>query len=318
MSEKVICKGCEKEFDSEKALHRHIKVHNMDLAKYYTTFHPRVNRLTQELLPFKNKHSYFNTDFSTREQMLKWCKLNKGNEEVKEYILKQLNNRVINKKLEYAPNHLELEINNLPPIDLYKDNFGGYVQACQRLGLEPLYSQGIKQNLLEQKEEIEKIPILIDTREQKPLSFKNSKDHKLDFGDYTMAGDNYTYTYVDRKSETDFKGTLGVGFNRFTNEIERAKRFNAYLYIVIESSIDQIIKNNKYLGYKKFKGASNIDYIWHNMRVLTHKFKGYCQFVFSGSRKNSELLIPNLLYYGKPLWNVDIQYFLDHYDMDTR
>ena len=71
----------------------------------------------------------------------------------------------------------------------------------------------------------------------------------MDFGDYTMAGDNYTYTYVDRKSETDFKGTLGVGFNRFTNEIERAKRFNAYLYIVIESSIDQIIKNNKFKIY---------------------------------------------------------------------
>ena len=59
-----------------------------------------------------------------------------------------------------------------------------------------------------------------------------------------------------------------------------------------------------------------MDYILHNMRVLTHQFKGHCQFVFTDSRQSSELLIPNLLYYGKELWNVDIQYLLDHYDLD--
>jgi len=50
------------------------------------------------------------------------------------------------------------------------------------------------------------------------------------------------------------------------------------------------------------------------MRLLTYQFKGYCQFVFTDSRQSSELLIPNLLYYGKKLWNVDIQYLLDHYE----
>lgn len=318
MNDEVKCMVCQKTFKSEGALHKHLKVHNMDMAQYYTTYYPRKNRLTQELLPFKDKMSYFNTDFSTRAQMIKWCNLNKGNPEVKEYIIQQLKNRVDNKKLKYAPNHLELEINNLPPIDAYKDNFGGYGQACQQLGLEPIYSSGIKHNILKAESKIENIQIYIDTREQKPLSFKNSKDHKLDFGDYTMGGENYNYTYVDRKSESDFKGTLGVGFNRFTKELERAKQFNAYLFIVVEQSLPQLIKNNKYLKYKNFKSASNLNYIFHRMRLLTHQFKGHCQFVFSGSRENSELLIPNLLYYGKSLWNVDIQYFLDKYDLDNR
>jgi hypothetical protein len=240
--------------------------------------------------------------------MIEWCNTSNNKEEIKEYILNQLRIRVEKNKSKYCPNHIEIEINKLPPIDIYKRNFGGYGQACQRLGIEPMYNKGINRNLLLQNEKVKETVIHIDTREQKPLFFLNSKDNKLDFGDYTIGGKDYTYTYVDRKSEGDFKGTMSVGFQRFRKELERAKQFNAFLYIVTESSIDKIIKNNKYGSY-----SSNLSYVWHNMRILTHEFKGYCQFVFSGSRPNSQLLIPNLLYYGKNLWDVDIQYLLDNY-----
>lgn len=314
--DKIVCAECGKEFKSDSALHKHIKMHNLTVPEYYTKHYPRRNALTQELLPFKNKFDYFNKDFSTRAQMIKWCKESNEKELVKEYILKQLRLRVEKHELKYAPNHLEIEINKLPPIDVYKDNFGGYGQACKELGLEPIYNKGINKNLLKEDSNIKEVEIHIDTREQKPLFFKNSRSNKLDFGDYTMGGSNYSYTYVDRKSESDFKGTMGVGFKRFTNELQRAKDFNAYLYVVIEKSLPQIIKNNAYLKKYKMKGASNMDYILHNMRVLTHQFKGHCQFVFTDSRQSSELLIPNLLYYGKELWNVDIQYLLDHYDLD--
>jgi hypothetical protein len=47
------------------------------------------------------------------------------------------------------------------------------------------------------------------------------------------------------------------------------------------------------------------------MRLLQHEFAEYCQFIFSGNRKNSELLIPKLLTIGTPLWDVDVQYFID-------
>lgn len=306
--EKSICKACNQEFKSDSALHKHVKAHNLTVAEYYTTYYPRKNKLTGDLLPYKNKSDYFNTDFSTREQMIEWCNTSNNKEEIKEYILNQLRIRVEKNKSKYCPNHIEIEINKLPPIDIYKRNFGGYGQACQRLGIEPMYNKGINRNLLLQNEKVKETVIHIDTREQKPLFFLNSKDNKLDFGDYTIGGKDYTYTYVDRKSEGDFKGTMSVGFQRFRKELERAKQFNAYLYIVTESSIDKIIKNNKYGSY-----SSNLSYVWHNMRILTHEFKGHCQFVFSGSRPNSQLLIPNLLYYGKNLWDVDIQYLLDNY-----
>lgn len=306
----VICKECSKAFKSDNGLHRHIKAHNMSVAEYYTKHYPRKNRLTGDPLPFKNKFEYFNTDFSTRAQLIKWC-YKENSDKVNEYILKQLKNRVDQKELKYAPNHLEIEINKLPPIDIYKRNFGGYGQACKELGLEPIYNKGITKDFFRKKNSIEEIPIYVDTREQKPLSFENTKEMKLDFGDYTMGGDNYTYTYVDRKSEGDFKGTLGGGFKRFRRELQRAKDFNSYLYVVTESNVKNIQRNNNFGPHK-----SNLAYLWHNMRLLTHEFKGHCQFIFTGNRGTSELIIPKLLYYGKELWDVDLQYFFDNYGIE--
>ena len=305
-----VCKECGKIFKNDNGLHRHIKVHQMSVAEYYTKHYPRKNQLTGEPLPFKNKFDYFNTDFSTRAQMIKWCD-KENSDKVNPYILKQLKNRVDQKQLKYAPNHIEIEINKLPPIDVYKRNFGGYGQACKELGLEPIYNKGITKDFFRKKNSIEEITIHVDTREQKPLSFQNTLENKLDFGDYTMGGDNYTYTYVDRKSEGDFKGTLGGGFKRFRRELQRAKDFNSYLYIVTESSIKKIQRNNNFGAHR-----SKLPYLWHNMRLLTHEFKGHCQFLFTGNRANSESLVPKLLYYGDELWNVDLQYFLDTYGIE--
>jgi len=305
-----VCKECGKVFKNDNGLHRHLKAHNLSVAEYYTKHYPRKNKLTGDPLPFKNKFDYFNTDFSTRAQLIKWCD-KESSDKVNPYILKQLKDRVDQKQLKYAPNHLEIEINKLPPIDVYKRNFGGYGQACKELGLEPIYNKGITKDFFQKKNSIEEIPIYIDTREQLPLSFKKSKDMKLDFGDYTMGGDNYTYTYVDRKSEGDFKGTLGGGFKRFRRELQRAKDFNSYLYVVTESNVKNIQKNNNFGPHK-----SNLAYLWHNMRLLTHEFKGHCQFIFTGNRGTSELIIPKLLYYGKELWDVDLQYFFDNYGIE--
>lgn len=311
MANEHTCKECSETFKSEGGLHRHLKVHDMDMATYYTTHYPRHNRLTQDLLPFKNKFDYFNTDFSTRAQMIKWC--NQGDPEaVKEYILNQLKLRIQSKNLKRAPNHLELELKKLPPIKIYQKLFGSYGAACKELNIKPLFSQPMLKTFPKEEENLEDINIFIDTREQKPLKFKTSTAHKLDFGDYTMGGDNYTYTYVDRKSEEDFKGTMGPGRDRFRRELQRTKDFNAFLYIVVETSIKHIKKHNNFGPYK-----ANLPYVWHNMHQFTHDFKGHCQFIFSGGRTYSRKLIPKLLYHGKKLWNVDLQYYIDSYGLDT-
>ena len=82
-------------------------------------------------------------------------------------------------------------------------------------------------------------------REQQPLNFK-IQGTKLDFGDYTAAGEDYSHTYVDRKAEQDFKGTMSGGFERFKRELERAREFKSFLFVVVESDLNKIYKNNNW------------------------------------------------------------------------
>jgi len=299
------CKVCAAEFDSTRSLHAHIKSHSLYLADYYCKYYPRYNLLTGEQLPFKSREDYFAKSFSNRRELKLWAKTAKQ-EKVAEYILDQLKNRIQSKSLSRGPSHLELELYDLPSIDLYKRFFGSYSKACIEAGVKPLFYKNITEDFFLDNSMMSEIEVVVDTREQKPLDFVNPKVMKLDFGDYTTTGKNYTKTFVDRKSESDFKSTMSTGFKRFTKELERARDFNSYLYIVTESSIDKIKRNNNYSTHK-----SKLDYIWHNMRVLSHEFADTCQFIFSGDRNASKKIILKLLTSGDSLWNTDVQYFID-------
>ena len=301
----VSCKICDSEFESEKALHSHIKAHGILLSEYYITYYPRYNLYTGELIPFKNKDQYFSTYFSNNVELEKWL-ATADREHAQQILLDILNKRIISKNLQYAPNHLELKLLDLPDIEIYKMFFSSYSEACRRLGYEPLLNKPLKTKFLKESKNLNDMEIMIDTREQQPLRFENSVSHKLDFGDYTTAGRYYSSTFIDRKSETDFKSTMTVGFERFKKELERCISFDSFLYIVIESSIERIIRNNSHGPHK-----SNLKFVWHQMRVLSHEFARNCQFIFSGGRKRSENLIPILLMGGKELWNTDIQYYID-------
>ena len=309
----LYCKVCSESFKSERSLHSHFKKHKLTVAEYYCQEYPRINKLTGEPLPFKNKFDYFTKDFTTRQQMLKWIDKSPA-DEVKEYILNQLEFRVKHKQLRYAPSHIEIETLQLPPIEIFIEHFGSYSNACKSIGIEPLFKRGLAspEQFFEFSKKFEGTKIFIDTREQKPLDFKNSESMKLDFGDYTVGGDDYTYTYIDRKSETDLKGTLSQGLDRFKRELDRAREFDSYLYIVAETSIPKLKKNNVFGPHK-----SNLEYIFHNLRHLTHEYSDVCQFIFSGNRTSSEIIIPKLLLAGNKLWNVDFQYYVDTYGIGS-
>jgi hypothetical protein len=79
-----------------------------------------------------------------------------------------------------------------------------------------------------------------------------------------------------------------------------------YLFIVVESTLERISSNNDFTPHK-----ANLKFIYHNMRLLQHESAKSCQFIFSGNRTNSEILIPKLTAIGDALWDVDVQYFLD-------
>jgi ERCC4-type nuclease len=129
---------------------------------------------------------------------------------------------------------------------------------------------------------------------------------KIYVGDYIYTGNNYSYTFVDRKSWSDFIGTLSSGLERFEREIQKAIDLSGYLFVVVESTVDEIKQN-----HGRFRCLNSLEYIFHNMRHLTHKYSGKIQFIFSGNRENSKKIIPKLLYHGKKLWETDVQFFLN-------
>ena len=296
------CKECGDSFDSLRSLHAHIKKHGKFLGDYYVDNYQRKDKLTGELIPFKKYDQYFAADFINKKNMKKWCKT-APRAEVKEYIIKAFKEKKEAKGLRGGPPSIYLQTVGLPDVDLCKEVFGSYNEACKQFGILPMLSGQLPNEF---KNDFSNTPILIDTREQKPLYFKNSESLKLDVGDYAVGGDLYDYTFVDRKSYQDFCATITNGYTRFIKELERCRSMGCSLFVVIETAFDKMWANNR-AGYKKF----NLDYVYHRMREIQAEYSDCCQFVFSGSRRKSEEIIPKILVLGKKLWTVDVQYFWD-------
>lgn len=142
LKENLYCKICSEKFKTERSLHSHFKKHKLTVAEYYCQEYPRINKLTGDSLPFKNKFDYFTKDFTTRAQMNKWI-TKSPEDEVKEYIIDQLNFRIQNKQLRFAPFHLELETLKLPSLDVYIEYFGSYSNACRLLDIKPIFKKGL-------------------------------------------------------------------------------------------------------------------------------------------------------------------------------
>jgi hypothetical protein len=301
------CAECKKEFTSRASLHKHLKQHDLNLASYYTKHFPRINKLTGDPLPFKRYEEYFGRDFSTKQQLLKWCEESPTGE-VKEYALSLLEKRHLKKQRKYGPFHLETKNSFLPSVAIYRKLFGSYNAACKKIGCEPLYNKNIPKDFFTMGLPSD-LTIAVDTREQKPLKFKEceSETLKLDIGDYTALGEHYDYTFVDRKSGNDLQGTVGKhNIDRFKREIERAQEMDAYLFVVIESSVEKIIKENKVFNRK-----ANIDYTLRQIKDISHTYPRACQFIFTGNRERAAKIIPRILIAGKSIWSTDMQYFLD-------
>ena len=104
--------------------------------------------------------------------------------------------------------------------------FGSYNEAAKKVGLRPLYAEKLPKDFFTFTLPTN-LRIAIDTREQSPLSFSFQTDaHKLDVGDYTLFGDHYSYTYVDRKSGSDLHATLSTqNYERFQRELQRVRNW---------------------------------------------------------------------------------------------
>ena len=299
----IDCLECRAEFKDSKSLHLHLKKHGGQ-ANYYAKWYPRYDLKTRELIDFENSEQYLSSYFNCPEN--RWAYLGAAaKEQGKDIILAEIAEKKKHKNLSFSPSQNWYVLNELADINSIRKFFGSYFEFCKEAGLNCVYNKKIPQDFFSQKQEFEDIFIFIDTREQKPFSFKNGIVNKLDFGDYTGSGDAYSKTFIDRKSLSDFKGTFGKGYERFKAEINRCKEFESFLFVIVEATIDEIVQTN--VG----KFQTNLSYCFHNVRDCLLENPNNLQIIFCKNRLQAQEMTKRVIYYGDELWNCDVQYFLD-------
>tara|TARA_B100000287_G_scaffold345926_1_gene333377 strand:- start:3495 stop:4451 length:957 start_codon:yes stop_codon:yes gene_type:complete len=309
----VKCKECGEKFKDDKSLHRHLRSHNMLMVDYYHKHFPRKDLYTGKLLKFKNKEHYFNNDFENKIHMKKWLQ-ESPREETRKYCEALLMTRKLRKKLNYVPTEVELRSSMCPPITFLEEILEqGYYNYClEKLELKSRHFKMPKNlslandpgsNSFNQM----RFKIYVDTREQRPLKFKLPIEVKtLNFGDYAFSHEDYSAnTYIERKSVTDFIGTMSGGLERFKKEIERAKQQNQSLIILVEESLTNCLSFN-HLPYVSKKIRANPDFIFHNVKDLLQEYS-HIQFLFVKGRVEASRVIEKLFVNGGIYKNYDLQ-----------
>jgi hypothetical protein len=305
----IICKVDGKEFKDEKSLHLALKGYGLNKVKYYQKYYERRDLLTKELINFKSKEQYLNSDFNDKNNMKKWLK-NQPIEEVKQYCKQLLIKRKELKGLTYSPTQIELRTIMAPSIIFYNQIFQNYYDVCSSIGLENKF---IDPNLLINnfKNKLnQKDTIYVDTREQSWLKFNTPFEIKtLSFGDYTCSNDNCN-CFIERKSLSDFISTLSVkNYDRFKNEIEKAKKNNSYIVVMVEETLSNAL-SFQYLPHISKKIKATPEYIFHNVRELLQSYDNI-QFLFVDGRKEMTRLIEGIFASKCSYKKIDLQLAYD-------
>jgi len=140
--------------------------------------------------------------------------------------------------------------------------------------------------LLNAPELLTAYPIIIDTREQRPLEFPPSvktERAKLDTGDYSISGWTSAFA-VERKSITDLVGSLTNDRERFERELKRMTAFE-FRRVIVEGSYRQAV-----------------EYIWRNRRshpaavigsINAFEVRYGVPFIFAASRNEASGRVAN-------------------------
>ena len=300
---KFTCLECSKEFDNKRSFHAHLKAHALTIGDYYVKHYDRRDLYTGEKLAFRSYDQYFRDSFNCYDNFKLWMD-SAPKKDVKEYIKAKAQDKFLTKDISVSPPNLFYDLSQMASIFYYKKFWGSYSSFLKELNIENYFNSNLPKKFWDQDHSA--LPLFTDTREKTPLTFKDSITNKLDFGDYTARGNLYTKTFVDRKSQDDFRQTFGKDIERFRREMDRCVEFNSYMFVVAETTIEKLEEDNK---TSKFK--SNLGYLWHNIRNLIIDYPKNIQIIFAHNRAGAKKLIPLILYHGNTLWNVDLQYFID-------
>tara|TARA_B100000959_G_scaffold285084_1_gene358636 strand:- start:1145 stop:2095 length:951 start_codon:yes stop_codon:yes gene_type:complete len=311
----VECKVCKEKFKDDPSLHRHLRAHKVLVVDYYHAYFPRKDFLTGDLIKFKNKDQYFTDDFNSRPNMKKWLDTI-SEEEAKNYCHTYIQKRIRKKGMTYALCEVEARSLMCPPIPYFQKVFEDYYHYVgTNFKLKHKYTKwpddkslkikNVKSGFLKNM-----YSICIDTREQKPLKFNLPVEVKtLSFGDYCSNQADKDKVYIERKSITDFIGTMSGGYERFTKEVERAKADGSDLIVVVEESLTSCLSFN-FLPYVSKKIKATPEYIFHNVRQLIQEYDNL-HFLFVKGRPESSRVIEKILLYSSRFKGVDLQLAYD-------
>jgi hypothetical protein len=289
------CLICQQSFDKQEDFFSHIRYgHKISQAEYFQSKYPRFDRQTGDIIKFKSRDFYFENEFNDKRNLKKWLS-NQSEESQKDWCLNALKKRKESKGLIYAPCQLELRTTMIPSVNFLEKLFGDYLKLTKELGFKNKYEH------LKSKLEITPIDkvsnrIIIDTREQAPLTFADFKtiSQKLDEGDYGLEDEELSgKTRIERKSVGDLYGTLStMGYDRFVRELVRAKAKKVKMLVLVEGTFEQVYAFPHLPQCRTVKASG--DYIFHIMRGLIQEFPN-TQFLFVNNREESVKVIETLL-----------------------
>ena len=268
----------------------------------------RFDLLTGEILECKSPESYHLQNFKDKRNMKKFFVRaieDKTPKVIQKFIFDVYKGYADLKELKYAPQMVEtMSIKVLPhagTVDKYYD--GGYSKLIKDLQLNSFLKYD---NLIFPANNVpDDITIIQDTRERKAINTQhNTIIKKLDFGDYTIERENQVVS-IERKSANDLWGSVASNnsFARFTREIERAKKQNKYIIVLVESSFSSF-----FYAQNWFLRRVNPDFIAHRIRDLCRNFPSTIQFLFCEGRKEAAKLIPYLLFFNEEILEIDLQF----------
>ena len=296
------CKVCGEEFNYFAELQKHLRdYHKLSVKTYFETYWKRIDRLDGKKIEYKSFDQYITCDFVDKKNYKNWLKT-LSREECADYFTNKVSQYCDLKSLDVAPGQVECQtINCLLPVSTM-ESFSGvsYNDLCKKNGLHSRFNYSIPDEI-----PFTPIPqIIVDTREQKPFSFDGHTliESKLEYGDYSLHPNNKLA--VERKSLNDFYGTLSGGRERFEREIQKAKKLEGYIVVVVESTINTMMYQKQ-----KFSKASG-EFVAHNMRQLLRKYNNL-QFVFCDGREEARNKTLHILGMNEEACKIDFQYYFD-------
>ena len=282
------------------------KSHHITEANYYLKYFPKTDKLTEEILLFKDRDSYLLTDFSNKNNKNKWFKLQ--NLETRRNYLKQLLiNRKELKNWLWIPTQVELRsCPELVGVKTFNDNFKqGYYKLCEEIGYKGKDFINInKDTILKKSRDIRGNPVLVDSREQQVLNWHNKEINitTLQYGDYCLKNDNYGL-FFERKNLSDFVGSFSKGYDRLKNEIGRALINNDYIIMLVESSLTDSL-SFEYQPQISRKIQATAPFIFHRVRSMIQEFCNF-QILFCSGRTDMVNKMRFIMEYGKEARNID-------------